>query len=104
MDSLGSEVGQLLVGEYPHGVEVFVRLVSCMCICVQYIIGISINDLYSHSVIIFSDSHICICICRSFYLLIISVSDPSHIDVDPDPDPGIHIWEKWIRIIGFTFP
>ena len=30
-----------------------------------------------------------------------SVSDPSHFDVDPDP--GIHIWEKWIRILGFTF-
>ena len=34
----------------------------------------------------------------------ISVSDPSHFDVDPDPDPGIHIWEKWIRILGSTFP
>ena len=35
-----------------------------------------------------------------------SVSDPSHFDVDldPDPDPGIHIWEKWIRILGSTFP
>ena len=31
-----------------------------------------------------------------------SVSDPSHFDVDPDPDPGIHIWEKWIRILGST--
>ena len=35
---------------------------------------------------------------------ITSVSDPSHFDVDPDPDPGIHIWEKWIRILGSTFP
>ena len=33
-----------------------------------------------------------------------SVSDPSQFDVDPDPDPGIHIWEKWIRILGSTFP
>ena len=33
-----------------------------------------------------------------------SVSDPSHFDVDPDPDPGIHIWEKWTRILGSTFP
>ena len=35
-----------------------------------------------------------------------SVSDPSHFDVDPDPgpDPGIHIGEKWIRILGSTFP
>ena len=41
----------------------------------------------------------------SMYLFI-SVSDPSHFDVDPDPDPdpGIHIWEKWIRILGSTFP
>ena len=23
--------------------------------------------------------------------------------MDPDPDPGIHIWEKWIRILGSTF-
>ena len=36
------------------------------------------------------------------YTLIISVSDPSHFDVDPDP--GIHILEKWIRILGSTFP
>ena len=31
-----------------------------------------------------------------------SVSDPSHFDVDPDS--VIHIWEKWIRILGSTFP
>ena len=31
-----------------------------------------------------------------------NVSDPSHFDVDPDP--GIHIWEKWIRILGSTSP
>ena len=35
-------------------------------------------------------------------LLHSSVSDPSHFDVDPDP--GIHIWEKWIQILGSTFP
>ena len=29
-----------------------------------------------------------------------SVSDQSHFDVDPDP--GIHIGEKWIRILGST--
>ena len=33
-----------------------------------------------------------------------SVSDPSHFDVDPDPVPGIHIWEKWIRILRSNFP
>ena len=33
-----------------------------------------------------------------------SVSDPSHFDMDTDPAPGIHIWEKWIRILVSTFP
>ena len=37
-----------------------------------------------------------------YFILLNVVSDPSHIDVDPDP--GIHIWEKWIRILGSTFP
>ena len=23
--------------------------------------------------------------------------------MDPDPDPWIHIWEKWIRILGSNF-
>ena len=30
--------------------------------------------------------------------------DPQLGKVDPDPDPRIHIWEKWIRILGSTFP
>ena len=38
---------------------------------------------------------------QKFCKKITSVSDPSHFDVDPDP--GIHIWEKWIRILGSTF-
>ena len=32
-----------------------------------------------------------------YFIVANSVSDPSHFDVDPDP--GIHIWEKWIRIL-----
>ena len=39
---------------------------------------------------------------RFKFPLFTSVSDPSHFDVDPDP--GIHILEKWIRILGSTFP
>ena len=42
------------------------------------------------------------CILKSNDNVSTSVSDPSHFDVDPDP--GIHIWEKWIRILGSTFP
>ena len=40
---------------------------------------------------------------KSGSIPITSVSDPSHFDMDPDPDPRIHIWEKWIRILGSTF-
>ena len=32
-----------------------------------------------------------------------SVSDPSNFDMDPDPDPWVHIWEKWIRILGSEY-
>ena len=42
------------------------------------------------------------CILKSNDNVSTSVSDPSHFDVDPDP--GIHIWEKWIQILGSTFP